>query len=1052
MSFNQYSQIGRMIGPLGAVQEYAYDTERRLTGLTGEGGIRTSMTYDEQGNRSGMISPLGASLSASFDAYRHLTGLVDPQGNWTRLEYDDHGNLLRFVHPDGSAQQFAHDGQGRTVRWINRRGQTVQYTLNTQGLLTRKEYADGSGVDYTYDGHRNLRTVTDIRGVTTFTYDGADRVTRVDSPGGRHVAYTYDASGRRAVLTTHDGFRVNYSYNALGRLAGLTDGTGQTLVSYTYNPVGRLARKDLGNGAYAVYEYDAAGHLLHLVNYNPAGAVLSRFDYQYNSRGLMTRMATLEGNWDYQYDASGQMVQVSAPGGRTIRYDYDLSGNRTRVTDNGAAVDYFANTLDQYLEAGASQFQYDADGNLVSRQTPGGAWTYSYDVENRLIGISGPSLALSFEYDALGNRAAVVNNGVRREYQHDLGNLIGEYNGTGGLVANYAHGQGLAARIDGAASRSYYHFDGSANTTQVSGPAGAVQNTYAYLPFGERLAGSETVANPFTFVGQFGVMDDGAGLYFMRHRFYDPAQGRFVQPDPLGLAGREINLYRYGGNLPNMLIDPNGLLYGALQGEVLAGVGINMSSDPNLQQNLQASQPTFNQIMANVQHLTNPDNPYAHLPFHYAQQGNVWATQAAAAALAVSMFTGPGNGNFGQHFQHFMQTSSQYSHIINPYIYSHGDNNHFHFDLTPQGQQNPAVQQALAAMEADFQNYFNQQCNNPPTPPDGPCACPVTSLLGEEKNILRSPPFPGCCSYMPPVVVVPTQVVTSYDPNVKVTVGYGNEGFVIGDTPLVYTIHFENQAAATAPAQRVVVTDQLSDKLDWSTLELLSVSFNQVDIPVPPGLQHYETTASVSTDPNPVRVRADLDANTGVLTWTIQSEDSGTGQLPEDPLAGFLPPNKADCGGCGEGYVSFLVWPKATLAAGDIIPNSASIVFDFNAPIVTDLVTNTIDNLAPTSSVQALPAESFDRFTVTWGGADNTGGAGLAFYNIYVSEDGGPFMLWLAGTTETQAVFAGQIGHTYAFYSLAVDQVGNGETKAAAAEVSTLTTGMQLFLPLIFKR
>jgi hypothetical protein len=115
-------------------------------------------------------------------------------------------------------------------------------------------------------------------------------------------------------------------------------------------------------------------------------------------------------------------------------------------------------------------------------------------------------------------------------------------------------------------------------------------------------------------------------------------------------------------------------------------------------------------------------------------------------------------------------------------------------------------------------------------------------------------------------------------------------------------------------------------------------------------------------------------------------------------------------------------------------------------------VTNTIDNLAPTSSVQALPAESFDRFTVTWGGADNTGGAGLAFYNIYVSEDGGPFMLWLAGTTETQAVFAGQIGHTYAFYSLAVDQVGNGETKAAAAEVSTLTTGMQLFLPLIFKR
>jgi hypothetical protein len=190
-------------------------------------------------------------------------------------------------------------------------------------------------------------------------------------------------------------------------------------------------------------------------------------------------------------------------------------------------------------------------------------------------------------------------------------------------------------------------------------------------------------------------------------------------------------------------------------------------------------------------------------------------------------------------------------------------------------------------------------------------------------------------------------------------------------------------------------------------------------------LQHYETTTSVSTDPNPVRVRADLEANSGILTWTIQSEDSVTGQLPLDPLAGFLPPNKADCGGCGEGYVSFLVWPKATLAAGETIPNSASIVFDFNAPIVTDLVTNTIDNLAPTSSVQALPAESFDRFTVTWGGTDNSGGSGIASYFIYVSEDGGPFTLWLAGTTETQGLFVGKLGHTYSFYSEARDHLGN---------------------------
>jgi RHS repeat-associated protein len=1047
MFFNRFSQIGRMINPLGAVQNYAYDSNHQLLSLTGEGGIRTSMSYDDRGNRTGLNSPLGASLSASFGNYGNLTGLVDPRGNLTKYAYDNHRNLNQVIYPDGSDLQFTHDGQGRKIRWVNRRGQAVQYTVNAQGLPTRKEYPDGSRVDYTYNGHRNLLTITDARGVITFTYDGTDRLTRIDYPGGRNLTYTYDAFNRRSSLTTQDGFRLNYTYNTLGRLAGLTDGGGQGLVSYTYDPMGRLARKDQGNGTYTTYEYDAAGHLLHLVNFNQSGAVLSSFDYLYNNRGLMTRMTTLEGNRDYQYDAAGQLVQVTLPGGRTIRYDYDLSGNRTGVTDNGAVTDYFTNSLDQYSSAGPAQFHYDLDGNLISKQTSGGAWTYSYDVENRLIGFSGPSLSTSFEHDDLGNRVAVVTNGIRREYQHDGGNLVGEYNGAGGLLAHYAHGLGLAARIDAAASRNYYHFDGSANTAQISGPGGEILNTYSFLPFGERLSGSEGVPNPFTFVGQFGVMDDGAGLYFMRHRFYDPVQGRFTQPDPIGLAGGDSNLYRYAGNLPTLRIDPSGLLYSNLN---MAFSSINWAN-PDLGQEIQ-SNPVFSNIHSNIQHLTNPDNPISQLPFHYAQQGDVGAASAAAAAIVVSYFTGPSKLN--DHYLHFLQVYSQYSDIFKPpNTYSYSTyvevGNNIHYALTPQGQNNPAVQQASNELRIDFENYLTQQCNNPPDPQTGPCVCPTTSLTG----FLNSPPFPGsgCCPYLPPVVIVPTQVVTSYDPNVKITVGYGNEGFVTGDTPLVYTIYFENKDTATAPAQKVVVTDQLSDKLDWSTVEFFSVGFNKVELFAPAGLQHYETTASVSTDPNPVRVRADFDANSGVLTWAIQSEALITRELPEDPLAGFLPPNKADCGGCGDGYVSFLVWPKKTVTSGEIIPNTASIVFDLNAPIVTDIVINTIDSLAPTTSVRPLPTISFDRFTVTWGGSDNPGGAGIAAYFIYVSEDGGPFTLWLSGTTETQAVFTGQLGHSYSFYSVAMDHLGNWEEKPAMSEASTNANQRLIYLPIILK-
>ena len=60
-------------------------------------------------------------------------------------------------------------------------------------------------------------------------------------------------------------------------------------------------------------------------------------------------------------------------------------------------------------------------------------------------------------------------------------------------------------------------------------------------------------------------------------------------------------------------------------------------------------------------------------------------------------------------------------------------------------------------------------------------------------------------------------MVGSIDPNDKVTVGYGSQNFITGSHRLFYVIHFENKTSASAPAQRVEVTDFLSAALDWST-------------------------------------------------------------------------------------------------------------------------------------------------------------------------------------------------------------------------------------------
>ena len=86
-------------------------------------------------------------------------------------------------------------------------------------------------------------------------------------------------------------------------------------------------------------------------------------------------------------------------------------------------------------------------------------------------------------------------------------------------------------------------------------------NRYAYDEFGETLAKDEPIAQPFGYVGQFGVIQEPNGLLFMRARYYSPPIGRFVSidPAPRSETPSDLNLFAYVSNSPIGSIDPNGL-------------------------------------------------------------------------------------------------------------------------------------------------------------------------------------------------------------------------------------------------------------------------------------------------------------------------------------------------------------------------------------------------------------------------------------------------------------------------------------------------------------
>jgi RHS repeat-associated protein len=545
---------------LGRPLEWLFDeTGRPVTAVTA-GGYGYQVEYGPNNSVAALVDPMGRRQAFVFDAdSQQLRRYEDALGVVTGYEYDARGNMSAMTFPDGNLQQYGYDAQGNLEVTVKRSGQIISTSSNSRGQMVSRSY-DGVVENFTYTVAGNLETATGPTGTTSYSYDSADRLTGVSQPDGRSLTYLYNSGGQLAQMVDQAGFTVNYSYDSAGRLESVRDAADDLLVGYSYDDAGRLARIDRGNGTYTIYTYDAANQVTNLAHHAPGGAVSQNFAYVYDERGRRLSMTSHDGVTVYGYNDAGELTAVTLPDGRSIQYEYDAAGSRISATNDGQQTSYFANELQQYVQVGDVIRNYDTDGNLVQI---GGSEpiTYTYDGLDRLVSVTTASDTWHYEYNPLDQRTAVIHNGSRTDYLVDptgMGNLFAEYDGDGSLVARYLHTEwGLAGRIDGAGTAAFYEFDFPGSTTAVTGPDGAPLNQYQYLPFGELLSASETIANPFTYIGSYGVMAEAHGLHYMRRRYYQPEVGAFISADPRHTP--PVEMYGYAFNNPFQFIDPVGL-------------------------------------------------------------------------------------------------------------------------------------------------------------------------------------------------------------------------------------------------------------------------------------------------------------------------------------------------------------------------------------------------------------------------------------------------------------------------------------------------------------
>jgi subtilase family serine protease len=267
------------------------------------------------------------------------------------------------------------------------------------------------------------------------------------------------------------------------------------------------------------------------------------------------------------------------------------------------------------------------------------------------------------------------------------------------------------------------------------------------------------------------------------------------------------------------------------------------------------------------------------------------------------------------------------------------------------------------------------------------------------------------------------------------SIGTGTLHHILFDGTIEYTIRFENKSTANASAQYIQIDDLLHEKLDLETFELIEVALGDNQIDIPSDHSYYHTRLDLrSTGQNIfVDIEAGLDYQSRMARWIFTAINPATGEQSEDPLNGFLPPNASD--NKGEGLVRFQIKPRSNIESGTIINNMATIIFDRNEPVDTPIAYNTIDLSIPESSVkQDSPPKNLE-IPISWGGQDTRNGSGLSTFDIYVSDNDQPYELWLPKTKATSGIYIGNPGHTYSFYSIATDKVGNVESSPEQPDV-----------------
>lgn len=629
-SVRGYDALGRLVSaldPRGYGKKLALDAYGQIVSETDALDQKIQYGYDAAG-RKNLTRTSASMVSRFFDLEGRLKSVSGQEGTLETFEYDGWGNLRRAKNA-AADYIYAYDMAGRLTNRIDvMTGESLRYSYDARGLRIRLD-AKAHNVSYAYDAAgRLIHQIVSNSGGTerlrlSYAYDGAGRLTEKHWSKGLSLYVNYDRAhritnmrytrsrelSRQAALamatsdassgatnTTSAGeetsveeggdsdpdadgdpelIAFHYTYDAAGnrlnetRIETLSGGKAETNISrFDYDESYRLVYADYGAGSSERFTYDASGNRLETVAFarttDTNGQSLEVktvsagvFDQGNRLIALRTTVSTNSGTAaggqkTYKYDTAGRLVQRTESGGiaavKTERFIYN---------DHDQMVRYSVEAGSSYEE---TLYAYDPAGMRVKKTVP---LPKSDSLVDQTLGTAAKGGVTRYSYD-----------GMNILYENDAFYLGGsQINAYEAIL----HPMKLAMFVKDALGsiRGEQYDAGSVSRYEYTAYGSAMERSVPEKDkSGWKLGSSARVKTGIGFTGHYG--DSENGLYYARARFYDPAEGRFLTPDPVDDARRYsapgLNVYQYGMNNPMSYWDPDGRFINVLVGAIIGSV------------------------------------------------------------------------------------------------------------------------------------------------------------------------------------------------------------------------------------------------------------------------------------------------------------------------------------------------------------------------------------------------------------------------------------------------------------------------------------------------